>query len=280
MIYTTENTLQRAWRCARVLSEFSYDYLTYGINSWNSAAGSVTTDVGEKGEVDRKAYFVDTLGFTSAEYDTLDDALTRNHENREGNTNIIDFTHMQYALASRLAYTLRLDGELSNWGPILYTGNFGRYTDEEVSYLGGWFGDAILTNFYGQGTTSMKNEDYMADLDAENIYRLIIQGKTSIVSMNEYYSDMTSSNTRANIFLQHIPYSTVKQKIFYELINAKLYIFLSNALSQGDVVMTQYWLNLINNEQYHFDEIKIHYPDTYNFLKSLENRHLTMGQYA
>ena len=55
---------------------------------------------------------------------------------------------------------------------------------------------------------------------------------------------------------------------------------MSNASSQGDIVMTQYWLNLINNEQYHFDEIKIHYPDTYNFLKSLENRHLTMGQYA
>ena len=118
----------------------------------------------------------------------------------------------------------------------------------------------------------MKNEDYMADLDAENIYRLLLQGYTSIDAMNVYYSNMNASNTRADMFLQYIPYSTVKQKIFYELIDAQLYIFLSNASSQGDIVMTQYWLNLINNEQYHFDEIKIHYHDTYNFKETADHR--------
>ena len=279
-IYTTENTLQKAWRCARVLSEFSYDYLTYGINSWNCAAGSVTTDVGEKGEVDRKAYFVGTLGFTSSEYDTLDKALTRNHANKEGNTNIIDFTHMQYALAARLAYSLDIAKNIANWGPIIFTGNIHRYTDEDVSYLGGWFGDAILTNISGEGQTFFANDDYMADLDAENIYRIIMQGKSSINAINEYYSIMTSTNTRANIFLQHIPYNTVKEKVFYELIDADLYMFMSSASSQGDIYMTKYWLNLINDEGYHFDEIKTRYPDTYNFLKSLEYRLLTIGQYA
>lgn len=36
-------------------------------------------------------------------------------------------------------------------------------------------------------------------------------------------------------------------------------------------------LNLINNAQYHFDEIK--YPDTYDFLMSLHVRLLTIAYY-
>ncbi len=91
---------------------------------------------------------------------------------------------------------------------------------------------------------------------------------------------MTLSNTRAYTFLQHIPYNTVKGKIFYELIDAKLYMLLSDASNQGNTVMMLYYTELINNEQYHFDQIKLNYSDTYNFLKSLENHRSTMGQYS
>lgn len=267
--FASENTMQKAWRCARLLSEFSYDSFKF-----NDVAGSLTN------QENRKSYFMNTLGYTESEYNKLHDGLLKNKNDADKNHNIIDFTHMQYALAARLAYNLRLDGELSNWGPIFYTGNFGRYTNEEVSYLGGWFGDAILTNFYGQGTTCMKNEDYMSDLDAENIYRLIIQGCSSTSAAETYYFNMTLSNNRANIFLQHISYETVKEKIFYELIDAQLYVFMSNASSQGDIFMTKYYLDLINNEQYHYDTLKSSYPDTYNFLKSLEDRRSTMGEYT
>lgn len=126
----------------------------------------------------------------------------------------------------------------------------------------------------------MKNDDYMSDLDAENVYRLLLQGYTSIDAMNVYYSNMNASNTRADMFLQYIPYSTVKQKIFYELIDAQLYIFLSNASSQGDIYMTNYWLNLINDEEYHFNEIKSKYSDTYDFLMSLNDRLPTIKHYS
>ena len=71
--YTTENTLQKAWRCARVLSEFYYDYISYGIiNKWDDVAGSVTTNE------DRKTYFINTLGYTESEYITLHDGLLGN----------------------------------------------------------------------------------------------------------------------------------------------------------------------------------------------------------
>ena len=65
-----------------------------------------------------------------------------------------------------------------------------------------------------------------------------------------------------------------------QIVKVKSYtMFMSNASSQGDIVMTQYWLNLINNEQYHFDEIRSKYPDTYDFLMSLDDRLLTIKHY-
>ena len=263
-IFTNETELQKAWRCARLLSEFSYDDFKF-----NDVAGSLTN------QENRKSYFMNTLGYTEDEYNTLIIALPDNHD--DGDT--IDFTHMQYSLAARLAYTLDKDGWASNLGSQFKTGNWGIYSDEDISYLGGWLGDATLRNDGGTGVPILKNDDYMSDLDAENVYRLLLQGYASIDALNVYYSSMNSSNTRADIFLQYIPYSTVKQKIFYELIDAQLYMFLSNASSQGDIFMTQYWLNLINNEQYHFDEIKSKYSDTYDFLMSLNDRLLTLAHY-
>lgn len=274
-LFTAENTLQKAWRCARLLSEFYYDYISYGIiNKWDDVAGSATTNE------NRKTYFMNTLGYTESEYTTLHNALLGNKENADKYHDIIDFTHMQYALAARLAYSLDEDGWVSNLGSQFKTGNWGIYSDEDISYLGGWLGDATLRNDGGTGVPIMKNDDYMSDLDAENVYRLLLQGYTSIDAMNVYYSNMNASNTRADMFLQYIPYSTVKQKIFYELIDAQLYIFLSNASSQGDIYMTNYWLNLINDEEYHFNEIKSKYSDTYDFLMSLNDRLPTIKHYS
>ncbi len=246
-IFSSESALQKAWRCARVLSEFSYDALSYKLgipyNKWNIVAGSVTDNE------NRESYFINTLGYTESEYNTLHDGLLRNKEVADNYHNIIDFTHMQYALAARLAYTLNKIGILANIGAGLDTDNFKVYTDEEISYLGGWLGDATLIT---GGKTILKNDDYMADLDAENIYHLILQGNSAIAASNTYYSNMNFSNTRADIFLQHIPYNTVEEKIFNEL---------------------------LDNQDDGYDTIKSNYPDTYNFLKSLNDRLMTLAEY-
>lgn len=138
---------------------------------------------------------------------------------------------MQYSLAARLAYKLNQDGILSN----IYTlsGN------ENVSYLSGWLGDATLIN--EEGITSFGNDDYMADLDAENIFREINGDEASITAINSYYNSFSGgSSNRATIFKSHLSYSTVESKVLSEL-NKTL------------------------------DQVKTSYPDTYDFLMSLKD---------
>ncbi len=72
-------------------------------------------------------------------------------------------------------------------------------SDENMSYLAGRLGDATITN--DNGATSFGNDDYCADLDAENIYRLMLTNMSSVDAFNEYYSQIFSGANRAEIFL-------------------------------------------------------------------------------
>jgi hypothetical protein len=81
------------------------------------------------------------------------------------------------------------------------------------------------------------------------------------------------------VFLGYIPYETVKGMVFEELIDAKLALLSAEAAKNGDVVTELYYLNLMNNEQYHWNRIKSENSDTYDFLKSLNDRRATEAQY-
>lgn len=212
------DNLERAWYCSRTLGGIVYgdhdDIIEY--IEWVDVAGQVTNGA------TNEAFFTNVLGYTTTEYTQFYNAITGNHDQLDRS----DFAHMQISLAARLAYELCLDGFLSN----IYTGT----GNEHVSYLAGWLGDATIGD-----PTSFGNDDYHADLDAENIFRLLLQGKTSIEAINSYYTSLTSTRTRADIFLGYINYETVITKIYAEL------------------SMTE-------------DEIKLACPETYYFMKSLE----------
>ena len=126
----------------------------------------------------------------------------------------------------------------------------------------------------------MKNDDYCADLDGENIYQYIMSGRTSVEAANLYYSEMASGLNRANKFLSYIGYGTVKEKVFYYLIDISLILNMSIANESGDIALSMYYSNLLVNEQYHFDRIKNEYFDTYNFLMSLQDRLHNMENYC
>ena len=252
--FCSETNLQRAWKCSRLLSMFSYDGIP-----WNNVAASVVSLSNAQG------YFTNTLGYTISEYNTMKNAIINQHSNYS----TPDFTHMQYALSARLAYTLDKD---DFWANILTLN-----TDENISYLAGWLGDATLVE--NNGTTSMLDDDYCADLDAENIYRLILQGRTSVNAINSYYNSLSLCFNRAHQFLSYISYATVQEKVFYELIDKHLISYKNSALQQGDIYVANYYTNLINNEQYHWDKIRTDYSDTYNFLLSLQNQKAHIEKY-
>ena len=41
----------------------------------------------------------------------------------------------------------------------------------------------------------------------------------------------------------------------------------------------EYYRNLLDDEEYHFEKIQEEYPDTYNFLMSLEDNLANIGEY-
>ena len=71
----------------------------------------------------------------------------------------------------------------------------------------------------------------------------------------------------------------VCEKVFYELIDADIITLMSVAYQQGDFVSYSYYSNLLNDEEYHWHTIQNLYPDTYNFLISLQTHLANLGGY-
>ena len=58
----------------------------------------------------------------------------------------------------------------------------------------GWLGDATIPT--DNGSVSFGNDDYIADLDADNIAHRVDYGSgvTAMEAFNNYYDDMNNSN--------------------------------------------------------------------------------------
>lgn len=208
-----------AWIASRVLGGIIYNHKDpIQVAFFDSIAGISFAGNNEE------EYLTSTLGYSDAECAQLIGAIQGNYSAASNLQDRSDFSHMQMSLSARLAYV--------QW--IATVG-------EDGSYMGGWLGDAVIweTDKINH-TTSLKNDDYHADLDAENIFRLISENCSLVDATNSYYASLTSSNNRAIIFLGYIN---------YEFVRAKIYEYLGTS-----------------NEE----TIKIDCPDTYNFMRSLE----------
>ena len=239
--FPNETNLQRAWKCARLLGGIVYGNIESGAIDqleWKNVAGQVF----ELSEGAEEGYFVNTLGYTKAQYDQLIGAVKQQHRDASDPdyAQYSDFAHYQIALAARLAYKLDMDGFISNLGTFC--------SDEVVSYLAGWLGDVTL------GNKTMDNPDYCADLDAEISYRYIVMGCSASDVLSYYFFPIANSKNRAVLFLEYIPYDNVCQKVFNRL-------------------------GLNKNNNAHWAKIQTDYPDTYDFLISLENGLETMGHF-
>ena len=255
-VYPDESKIKIAWRFSRLLGGLSYNtdqsgiaYLFNKYNfEWDDVAGN---PISPKSSSGYPQYFIECLGFTEDEYDTLDKDLDTQSDTARANW-CGDFPHCMMSLAARLACYLDYDKIASNFAKITQL----RIIDDiTVSYLAGWLGDATIP--VKNGHTSLRNDDYIADLDAENLYQLIIgSGKDNDIIQNivSYWQTLSTGN-RASIFLDHVSMYTVQSAIFRELV--------------PNITSTCEQLDYLYKYQH----------DTYNFIVSLQNRLKIMGDY-
>ena len=115
----------------------------------------------------------------------------------------------------------------------------------------------------------------MADLDAENVFHIIVNNHTDFMTaMETYLSSLSDSNTRATIFVTNIPYDTIQDKVFYYLVDIEIMLKLTQLEEEKEKDPDNEWIDLqiayyeflLDDVDYHFDTIQQKYPDTYLFL--------------
>lgn len=134
--------------------------------------------------------------------------------------------------------------------------------DKNRMEMAGWLGDATIRG--NDGKTSFGNDDYIADLDAANIFEILKNNKSLSYDdvYREYYNMLNSGKTRAEMFLEHTDIEYVKRII--------LRLLYPLALFEADA--TEFEIVMNHMRQF--------YPDTYNFIRNLEYNNQEMKDYA
>lgn len=174
-----------------------------------------------------------------------------------------DYAHQQITTAAILAPAIGKDGNMSN----VYLGE----SDEGVTEYAGWLGDAVLY------PVSFGPEDYKSDLDSSNITSLMLEGDFSYQeALGMYYAQLENGVSRAEIFLQHTELAYVKERIYDELVYPDISAQINNVVTETEKIRMG---ELFENDEYLMKCLKFKVPDTYNFIRSLENGASDMGDY-
>ena len=127
--------------------------------------------------------------------------------------------------------------------------------------MSGWFGD---TTDVADPKPSIGNDDYKADLDAVNIVSSMKKNNSNFITTSNSYYDKLENNVynRAEEFKKNVDFNEVKDKIYNQL--RIPYIDAEGRIAR-----------LPSNINY----IKEKYPQTYNFIKSVENNQNNIQNY-
>ncbi len=255
-VYPNDSSVVHAWKCSQLLGMTVYGQ---GGNFLKAAGKNIAFGdvVGRVFPITTKevTFFTVTLKYTAEEYAHLKSLLINQH-GKKGITS--DFAHMQISLAARLAYKLEKDKYLSNIATV--------EDDVTISYLAGWLGDATLTE--GSSTTSFGNDDYHADLDAENIYNIILSGSTIMQASNNYYDSLSSSHNRAHVFLSHISYSDIETSVCCNLVQNWVIEEMKKTNNKEELIKLA---AIFNSREKQLEFIKLNHHDTYNFFHTIKN---------
>lgn len=178
-----------------------------------------------------------------------------------------DFAHQQITTAAILATDINKSGIITD---IYFLGD-----DEKRENMAGWLGDATIKA--NNEPPSFGGDDYIADLDAENItYLMEKEGYSYIDATKVYYSRINSNYTRAQMFLEHTSLEEVKNEIYSELVIPEIMKGLTlteaeyRSMTPKEAVKYRKHCEVALSEKNKMNKLKEIAPDTYNFVKSLE----------
>lgn len=278
--YVKQNKLD--WYFTRLLGGFSYGEAGLGSSLWKSTAGDpymLSTSFG----LHEENYFIQFLGFTEAEYNLLrykvriQNVIVSNPEEyRWLEVKNDDYNRKTYKKSLEKVLDKKITAKefeeywINQYDKMVVHGDFAHQQitaatilnknitiTDTVENLSGWLGDAALNDSLLGAGLSFGNDDYKADLDAENIKHVM---ETETISyqdaVNKYYDEVGTLYTRAEMFKEHTSIEDVKKQV-YTLLKA-----------------SSIWVDDSN-----MDILKSKAPDTYNFLRSLEENNHEMGNY-
>ncbi|OUO86551.1 hypothetical protein B5F40_14875 [Gordonibacter sp. An230] len=182
-----------------------------------------------------------------------------------------DFAHHCITLATGLVTSLDFH---SSFIDLCFSGGSGEREDAS-----GWLGDATIIqkrdDHRGYEHTSLGNDDYLADLDADNILHFMKDGSLGYQEAAErYFSGIEAGEwTRAELFLQNNGgYEAVVDKVFENVQNPDLAVNIQTGWKKGPNVPSGSGLSTADKVAYL--ESEPCFEDTAAFLKALkENRH-------
>jgi len=118
---------------------------------------------------------------------------------------------------------------------------------DKINQLSGWRGDA--TN-EADIFPNLDNDDYIADLDAANIAYLVKRNGTPLIkTLNSYYHSLSADYTRADAFVEHTSVDEVKK-----------------------IILDSAWVNSM-------EDLKEKWPDSYRFIRNLEEGNSELEEY-
>ncbi len=141
---------------------------------------------------------------------------------------------------------------------------------EERGDIAGWLGDAV---YMGKKGVSFGQDDYIADLDADNIVHRMHEEESFLDSINEYYQRMSHSGRsedefRTIEFLKNNPYENVQESVLMRIDSTLFY----RVKNEQFVYNAQANISDPENISYMLEKLKNNpnYKETYEFLNKLK----------
>ena len=228
------------------LSEDEYEYLKYKvrIQHSNHVSFKQLKEHFNKDIPNYKKNMEVVLGYklTEEEFGKLWDEQINSFKEKT------DFAHQYITMATHLNDKPRLADIMGG--------------NKKTNAMSGWLGD---TTNVADVNPSIGNDDYKADLDSVNITSIMKKDNISFIeASNKYYKNIENGNyNRAEEFKKNIDFEKVKKDIYEQLT-------IKRTDARGTTIERPSNINYI----------KENVPQTYNFVKSLENNQNDLKNYA